>query len=283
VLEMKPSLPEDWDKYKQLWETAFGDTDDYIDNFRQNAYRPEGMVTLKDDGKLCSMLALFPMKLRWSDGGVTKASYLYALATDPDRRGQGMASILLSYTDFYIGEQAVPFLSTVPAEPSLEKFFAASGFQPCHPIDEAEVEAPAGGKLKAMKIGAAEYLLLRESLLEDMAHAIYDEEYLAYQEKVSALFGGGLYRVDTPAGPACAVAEVFGDLLMVKELLSPKGEQQTALAALAAVLPAKRCKVRCPAGKGELPGTVRRTFGMGKRVPPTPKQLDESYFGLAFD
>ena len=206
MLEMKPSLAEDWEKCKQLWKTAFGDGDAYIDNFHENFYRPERVVTLKEDGAFCSMLALLPMKLRWSDGGVTKASYLYALATDPAHRGEGLAGLLLRYADFYVGEQAVPFMSTVPAEPSLEKFFAAADFQPCHPIDEAELEAPAPGAERAVKVTAGEYLQLRETLLEGMAHAIYDEEYLAFQEKVSALFGGGLYRVDTPSGPACAVA-----------------------------------------------------------------------------
>ena len=60
-------------------------------------------------------------------------------------------------------------------------------------------------------------------------------------------------------------------------------EKVEALRALCAALPAKRLRVRCPAGAGELPGTVRKVFGVGKRVPATPKELGESYFGLAFD
>lgn len=284
MLEMKLSVPEEWPACKALWKAAFGDDDAYIDNYYHNYYRPERVLTLKDNGELRSMLALFPMELRWPDGGKTKAAYLYALATDPACRGQGYATFLLRYADFTLAEQAVPFLSTVPAQPGLENFFAAAGdFQPCHPMDEAELAAPASGPVPARPVTGEEYRLLREALLEGTAHAIYDTAYLDYQAKVSALAGGGLYRMETPSGPACAVAEWYGDLLDVRELLAPAGEQSAALAALTAVRPAGHCRVRCPAGRGELPGTVRRLFGMGKRVPTTSTVLGESYFGLAFD
>lgn len=284
MLEMKPSLREEWPLCKALWKTAFGDDDAYIDNYYHNYYQPQRVVTLKDDGVLCGMLALFPLELRWPDGGLTKSSYLYALAIHPDFRGQGLSNILMRYADFYVGEQAVPFLSTVPAAPGLEKVFAAVDFQPCHPIDEAVVDAPAPGPEPARLVTAAEYRELREALLAGTGHAVYGEDYLEYQAKVSALASGGLFRMDTPAGHACAVAERTGDILDVRELLAPAGEQADALAALTARFPAvKSCRVRCPAGTCELPGAACRTFGMGKRVPPTPKILGETYFGLAFD
>lgn len=283
MLEMKPSLREEWPLCRELWKTAFGDDDAYIDNYYENYYRPERVLTLKDDGVLCGMLALFHLELRWPDGGLTKSSYLYALALHPDFRGQGLSYIFLRYADFYVGEQAVPFLSTVPAAPGLEKVFAAADFQPCHPIDEVTVEAPAPGPVPAVPVSAAGYRELRESLLTGTGHAVYGEDYLDYQARVSALAGGGLFRMDTPAGPACAVAELDGALLDVRELLSPAGGQLAALAALTARFAVKTCRVRCPAGACELPGAHRRTFGMGKRVPPTPKILGETYFGLAFD
>lgn len=284
MLEMKVSLPEDWPVCKELWKLAFGDDDRYIDNFYENYYRPERVVVLKDEKGLRSMLALLPMDLRWADGGRTKAAYLYALATHPDARGQGYAALLMRYADFYLGEQAVPFLSTVPAEASLQKYFAsAADFQPCHPIDEAELPAPTPAAAPAQKVSGEAYFALRETLLKDTAHAIYDAEYLDYQNKVSALFDGGLYRMDTAAGPACAVAERHGGLLDVRELLAPAGGQAEALAMLTAALPAPRCRVRCPAGTCELPGGERKLFGMGKRVPPAPVKLADSYFGLAFD
>lgn len=284
MLEMKVSTREDWPACKELWKAAFGDDDFYIDNFYENYYRPERVVVLKDENGLQSMLALLPMHLRWADGGTTKASYLYALATHPDARGKGYATFLMRYADFYLGEQAVPFLSTVPAEESLQKYFAAAAdFQRCHPMDEAELDTPTPGEKPAVAINGEEYYALREQLLKDIAHAIYDEEYLDFQRKVSTLFNGGLYKMETAVGTAIAVAEVHGELLDVRELLSPAGGQREALSALAAALPGSRCRVRCPADTCEIPGAVRKLFGMGKRVPTAPTKLAESYFGLAFD
>lgn len=284
MLEMKVSTHEDWPACKALWKLAFGDDDFYIDNFYENYYQPERVVVLKDENGLQSMLALLPTRLRWADGGTTRASYLYALATHPDARGKGYATFLMRYADFYLSGQAVPFLSTVPAEESLQNYFAAAAdFQRCHPIDEAELETPAPGSVPAVPVSGTEYYALREELLEDAAHAIYDEEYLDFQRKVSVLFGGGLYKMETSKGTAIAVAELHGELLDVRELLAPAGGQMEALASLAAALPAPRCRVRCPADTCELPGAVRKLFGMGKRVPTAPTKLAESYFGLAFD
>lgn len=284
MLEMRPSTPQDWPACKALWKAAFGDDDFYIDNFYENYYRPEWVIILKDEEGIRSMLALLPMKLRWADGGTTKASYLYALATDPAARSRGYATFLMRYADFYLGNQAIPFLSTVPAQESLQRFFTASAdFQPCHPMDEALMDTPAPGPVPAAPVNAEEYHTLREELLKDSAHAIYDVDYLEFQRKISALFGGGLYRMETSAGIAIAVAELHGELLDVKELLSPAGGQAEALSALASHFSAPRCRVRCPAGTCELPSSVTKVFGMGKRVPPMPRKLDESYFGLAFD
>jgi GNAT superfamily N-acetyltransferase len=281
---MKLSAVEDWAACKALWQQVFGDDDAYVDNFHDHYYKPERVLTLKDEGGLRSMLVLFPMELRWPDGGLTKASYLYALATDPEVRGQGYATFLMRYTDFVLEGDCVPYLTTVPAEPSLIEFFGrAADFQPCHPIDEAEGECLAPGEVAAERVNGAEYLALREGLLADTAHAVYDEEYLEYQNKVATLLGGGLYRMETAGGPACAVAQLYEGFLDVKELLTPAGCQAEALSALCAALPGEKYRVRCPAGKGELPGAVKKVFGVGKRIPATPKELGESYFGLAFD
>lgn len=283
MLELNPSRPEDWPEYKALWQTAFGDEDAYIDCYFRSQYAPDRVLGLREDGVLSAMLVLFPLELRWPDGGLTRASYLYALATDPAARGKGYATFLMKYAEFYLAGQGVPFLSTVPAEPSLQPLFAGVGFQPCHPMDEAELELPAPGPYPAEEVDGAAYLALRESLLAGTAHAVYSETYLNHQKAVSALAGGGLYRMETPAGAACAVVERAGTLLEVRELLAPSGGQMAALAALAAKLPGKVCRVRCPAGRSELPGSTTRLFGMGKRVPPTEKRLGESYFSLAFD
>ncbi len=284
MLEMNPSRPEDWAACKALWQTVFGDTDEYVENYYVNQYSPQKVLVLRDEGGVRSMLALFDCEHRWGDGGTTKASYLYALATDPAVRGRGYAGFLLKYADFYLQGRGIPFLSTVPAEESLQKFFARSDFQPCHPMDEGTCPTPPPQALPVKQVDGSAYFALREALLAGTAHAVYPPAYLDYQTTVSALNGGGLFRIDTPGGPACAVVERWKELLDLRELLAPAGWQAAAVSALAARFPGTAtCRVRCPAGKGELPGMERRVFGMAKRIPPTEKVLGKSYFPLAFD
>ncbi len=285
MLEIRPSHPEEWQDCKALWQAAFGDSDAYIDNYYVNHYAPEKVLLLKDEDGVRSMLALFDLEQRWGDGGTTKAAYLYALATHPEARGKGYAGFLLAYTDFYLQNRAVPFLSTVPAQPSLEKFFGSHGFQPCHPLDEYAGPLPKGLHQpgRVCPVTAEEYHALREGLLVGMAHAIYPAEYLDYQSKVCALSGGNLYRVETSCGPACAVAFAEEGVLDVRELLCSAGAQAQAVAALATLWPVETCRVRTPAGRGEFPGTCTKTFGMAKRVPTADTTLEPSYFALAFD
>lgn len=285
MLEITPSRPEEWPACKRLWQTAFGDEDAYIENYYVNQYSPEKVLLLRDEGGAASMLALFSLEQKWGDGGTTKGAYLYALATHPRARGKGYAGFLLAYADFYLAGRGVPFLSTVPAQPSLQAFFGGHGFQPCHPVDEYRGPIPRGlfpGGLAA-EVDGEGYRALRERLLQGTAHADYPADYLDYQAKVCALSGGGLYRVETPAGPACAVAFLDGETLDVRELLAPRGQQGAVTAALVERFPARDCQIRTPADRGEFPGTCKKVFGMAKRVPTADTRLEESYFSLAFD
>ena len=40
MIHMRPSVPEDVLRQRELWALAFGDGGDYLDNFYQTYYRP---------------------------------------------------------------------------------------------------------------------------------------------------------------------------------------------------------------------------------------------------
>lgn len=286
MLEITPSRPEEWPACKALWQMAFGDSDEYVNNYYVNQYTPGGVLLLRDEEGIASMLALFELEQCWGDGGVTRGAYLYALATHPRAKGRGYAGFLMAYADFYLQRQGISFLSTVPARPELEGFFAKNGFQPCHPIWEYAGTIPQGlpaPRGLAALVDGEHYRGLREMLLTGRPHARYSAAYLDYQAKVCALSAGGLYRLETAGGHACAVAVQEGDRLHISELLAPEGHWAEALAALLVRHPAKQCLLRCPGGKGGPGGIAPRLFGMAKRIPPSPTPLEESYFSLAFD
>ena len=59
MIRMRPSVPEDIPRQRELWGLAFGDDGAYVDNFYQNYYRPERVLVLEEDGVIQSMTAWF--------------------------------------------------------------------------------------------------------------------------------------------------------------------------------------------------------------------------------
>ena len=115
MLLVRPSVPEDVPAQRELWKLAFGDSDPYIDNFYNSYYRPGQVVVLEEDGLVRSMTAWFDTTFVVPGQGEYRAAYLYAVATHPDCRGQGLAGKLLAGADEYFRSLGIPAVTTVPA------------------------------------------------------------------------------------------------------------------------------------------------------------------------
>ena len=102
---------------KSLWTDTFGDETAFQEEFyRLCAF--EGPLVLVEDGALCSMLALPELALVLADGRRLRAGYVYALATRPDRRGQGFAAMLIETAAGQARDRGFDCLLTVPASSS---------------------------------------------------------------------------------------------------------------------------------------------------------------------
>jgi len=108
VLTVRPSVPEDVPAQRELWKLAFGDSDQYIDNFYNTYYRPDRVVVLEEDGAVRSMTAWFDTAFVLPGQGEYRAAYLYAVATHPACRGRGLAGALLAGADDYFRSLGIP-------------------------------------------------------------------------------------------------------------------------------------------------------------------------------
>ncbi len=280
MIHMRTSRPEDIPRLRELWRLAFGDPEAYMDAFFQCWYRPERMLVLEEEGELRSMLAWFDTWLDVPDGNRWKAGYLYAVATHPDRRGQGLSGALQKYAAAYLrGEQGCQAMTTVPANPSLHRFFAANGFRECftHSVRVWDAPVPEGEPpFRLERLSAADYGRAREAILSGTAHISYPEQALAFQEEAGALSpGGGLYA----AGAAVLCAEEGERGLVIKELLGKPEDVELALRWAGALLPGWTGEYRTPGS--QVP------FGMLQWLyPGLERRWDWSssaYLGLAFD
>lgn len=262
---------------KQLWKLSFGDEGEYIEHFFASYFTPERMLVLERDGQVRAMTAWFDMPLVSAAGKRIPAAYLYAVATHPDCRGQGLAGQLLDFAGRWLGERGFACLTTVPARPDLHEFFGKNGFLEGFILSRREYDRPPEvPRVPLVCVDGAEYGRLRERRLAGTPHVAYAPEGLAYQQGVCALSGGGLYRVGKDG---CACVEVSQTQVFVKELLAD--DPEGAVSAIAARYPRRQLQVRAP-WKGQ---EERWQFAMLRPLAPMPEWDGEgtAYLGLAFD
>lgn len=291
MTEIRPARPEDLPAEKALWKTAFGDEDRLIDWFYA-CCGAEHMLLLLEDGRLASMLALLPHGLTLPGGGTARGYYVYALATDPAVRSKGYGRQLLRAAGEHAAKLGGDCVTVVPAEASLFKFFGTVGFDAAFFHREVELlhdqAVPARPGDRVEPISPAEYNALRARLLEGAPAVTYGEELIRYQEGMSRLASGGLYRVEAGGAAGCAAVEhLDAHSVLFKELLIPPEQLSRALAAFAAALPGRRYFVRAPAAWEGLEGGRIRPFGMIKWLNGEKARLwredAPGYMGLGFD
>ena len=260
---------------KSLWTETFGDEAAFQEEF----YRlcaPEGPLVLTENGELRSMLALPEPALILADGRRLRAGYVYALATRPDRRGQGCAAMLMETAAGLAVRRGVDCLLTVPARPSLFDFFAGCGFRAGFPYRQ-EVFSPAAAP--AEPVSPTDYAALREGLLAGTAHTAYTGCQLTFQQLLCPHPGSGLYRLKLAHGPGCAAVENWPVAPVVKELLCAPEDVGQGGAACAALC-GRPVQARFPAGDGQPFAAVRWLEGTPPSIRNTPT---DGWLGLAFD
>lgn len=277
MIELRPARPGELSGAEALWAQAFGDDAAFQRRFYELC-GVEAPLVLAEEGAVRSMLALPEVELVFGDGWAVRAGYVYALATHPAARGKGHASLLLDYAAEYARRREYDCLLTVPAEPSLFRFFARNGFEAgfYHKVLRAEL-APA----PLSPVTPEEYGALREELLAGRTHVRFSAGELEYQRAMCPRAGSGLYRLELAHGPGCAALENWPGRPVVKELLCAPEDEGQGAAALSALC-GQRAEVRVPAFAGEgVPfAGVRWLFA----APPSRwKASPKGYFGLGFD
>lgn len=146
------------DQLKQLWQLAFGDSETFINFYFDNAYAPERCRYLTEGPQVTAAL-------HWLDGsydGQTFA-YIYAVATHPDFRGQGLCRKLMALTHETLRQQGYAGALLMPAETSLRQMYRKMGYRDC--CTAAEFTVSSGTAVPLREIGPEEYTALRRRFL----------------------------------------------------------------------------------------------------------------------
>ena len=166
---------------KALWQQAFGDTDDEINAFFKTGFSENRCLCVTLNGQVAAALYWFDCTL-WEK----KIAYLYAIATEENFRGQGIASRLITHTHKHLEHNGYAGAVLVPCEKSLFGFYERLGYTAfgtireftCQKADDptslCKIDAHTYGALR--KGYLPEGSILQEDALLDCLNAFYQGE-----------------------------------------------------------------------------------------------------------
>ena len=113
---------------KRLWRLSFDDTDRAIDNFFSRFFSEEHCVAAYRENRLAAALYMLPAGIS-GENTVLPAHYIYAAATMPEHRGQGMMAELLNYAAQQGTARGDCFSVLVPANEGLFAYYEKQGYR----------------------------------------------------------------------------------------------------------------------------------------------------------
>ncbi len=281
-------------RQKELWQLCFGDSNLFIDFYYANRYKEDETALLLEDGEIMAMLTMLPVSIEAS-GQSYAAAMLYAIATHPEYRNRGYATLLIDFAHQYLAQKHLVFSLLVPAGKQLFNFYQQQGYQDGFYIREAFLTrnkvdswdlAETAGSIMSV-VSPEEYNQRRDQQLRGKLYVSYRNEDIVYQKKVSKLSGADIFGLKIEEVDGCAVIErINQDKIIIKELLINNEFIPAAVKHISRVLPAKEYILRLPVFSGEqLKGTIR-PLGMIRahnEINPETIIKDHGYLGLAFD
>lgn len=166
---------------RTLWTECFGNEEGWIDRFFTTALDSRRVCGLNRRGQLAAALCWMDV---CCDG--RKLAYLYAIATAPEHRHQGLCRELMGLTHETLSEQDYAGAILVPADVGLRQMYGKMGYQSFGGIRQFSVGA--GQACDLRQISPEEYAALRREYLPK-GGVIQEKgaiEYLASEAKLYA-------------------------------------------------------------------------------------------------
>ena len=207
------AAPADRQGLTDLWMQVFGDSPQAVKCFF-DSFPCCRSYAAKEAGTVAAMVHAIERTLTPRH----KAAYLYAVATAPAFRGQGLCRSLMAFAEADLKARGYDCCILRPASSGLFRFYEGQGYETA--FFRSHNAFPGGEP-----ISAAEYIRLREEILT-VPHTVCDETLLNY---ASSVYGLTFYRTETGCCAAsphytaeCLPEDVGGGAYaMIKWLTAP--------------------------------------------------------------
>ena len=144
---------------RALWRQAFGDTEEFLDQFFSTGFSPRHCRCAMENGQLAAALYWFDCEF---DG--RKLAYLYAIATDAVFQNRGVCRALMADTHTLLKAHGYSGTLLVPGAASLGAFYGSRGYRWATGLREFFCTA-APEPVSVQSIDADEYARLRREVL----------------------------------------------------------------------------------------------------------------------
>ena len=239
---IRPLTVEDTPRAAKLWHTVFGDDEALVmEFFRLFPHCSHFGFCAEKSGEIAAA-AYCPHGTDYitPDGTVRKGAYLYAVATHPDHRKQGLAHKLCMELREAAFAADMDYVFTKPSEESLYPWYEEKiGAVPLLGGKQLTFSATDCDTLPLSPISNQEYLSHRNAMLQGTAHVRHSKEWMEWETLLHKAYGGNYYTV----GEHIADLYCDGNTVQINELLPhPTDSEAEAVAqALMAALGAKEC------------------------------------------
>lgn len=279
----------EFDRIRPVWKEGFGDSDGFLDNFRDRMLRTQDVQLALCGGEPVAMVVLLPTVLCMQDGAEESAGCIYALTTLPEQQGRGIASHLVGSVANRRRSDGIKSIAISPNGPGLFRHYAGQGWRNAFSVREADMTTVKRAAVQAVLTSPREYAALREKALAGWDHLQWDERAIGFQELICRDSGGGLFTFQA-AAPCCAAVEYDeGGRLLACELLAPDELLIPCAAGLLEYFSEQQIRLRMPTWLGAGLGGEVLPFGMllpeGKTPSPQFYRLTAhpmAYMGFDF-
>ena len=146
------------DALRTLWTECFGNEENWIDVFFRTAFDPNHVCCLRRQGRLAAALC-------WMDTYCQgrKLAYLYAIATAPAHRRQGLCRELMGKAHDHLARQGYAGAILVPGDEGLRQMYGKMNYVNFGGIRRFCAEA--GEPIPIRRLSPEEYTALRREYL----------------------------------------------------------------------------------------------------------------------
>ncbi len=113
---------------RELWKTVFKDSDNFLDRYFANVFRPEQTVVCTENSELKASLQLLPYTVKINENSFP-AAYIFAVMTAPHERNKGYMRQMMHFAFGVLHERKIPLVLLIPQEEYLFDIYAKYGFE----------------------------------------------------------------------------------------------------------------------------------------------------------